>query len=102
MDDERALEILEELCRRLLIAVSYEALESDDLRIQSGGCVVRGEHRIIIERSLPLSRKVQILAEELSRHDLANIYLPPYVRELIEGEGRGTSGLTPDDPAAEG
>lgn len=102
MDDERTLEILEELCRRLLIAVSYEALASDDLRIQSGGCVLRGERKIIIERSLPAGRKVQILAGELSRHDLGSIYLPPYVRELIEGEGNGTTNPLLGEPSEKG
>jgi len=96
MDEERTLQILEEVCRRLQISVHYEGLEFDELRIQSGGCVVRGEHRIIIERSLPVSRRIEILACELSRHDLGNIYLPPYVRELIETSKGGATNRVSD------
>ena len=96
MDEERALQILEEVCRRLQISVHYEGLEFDELRIQSGGCVVRGEHRIIIERSLPVSRRIDILASELSKHDLRGIYLPPYIRDLIEASKGGETNRVPD------
>lgn len=87
MQDERVLEILEELCRRLLITVQYETLENEELRIEGGGCIVRGEHRIIMDRSMPPSHRIRILARELGLHDLGHIYLPPFVRELIEREG---------------
>jgi hypothetical protein len=79
---QRQLEALEELAVRLQVVVSYEAMGG--VVAGSGGlCRVRGEYRIIIDRRLKASDRVQILSDALRRFDLARVELGDEVRPLL-------------------
>jgi hypothetical protein len=67
------------------MAVREEVLP-DEARV-SGGVVRRGADRIfIVDSRLPLSRKIQALADSLRSVNLAGLYMPPYLRELLAKE----------------
>ena len=77
------LQHLENLAGQLEIEIRYESLADDELPIHSGGCRLLGRNLIIIDLHLPLEKRAQILARELSRYDLEALYLLPRVREFI-------------------
>ncbi len=84
MDAEALLMLLEGLAERLQIPVSYAALATEELPGRGGLCVIYGERRIIIERSLTSREKARLLAEGIGAFDLEGIFLPPAVRVAIE------------------
>ncbi len=82
------LQHLEGLAAQLGIEVRYENLADDELIIHSGGCKLLGKNLIFIDRQYPPAECARILARELSRHDLENLYILPRVREFIQTSSR--------------
>ncbi len=73
---------LEQIAKALSIKVSY-----DDLRSSKGGsCRVMETRRIIINKRLHSSEKLNLLARELGNFDLSGIDIPDKVREKIHEE----------------
>ncbi len=105
------LPLLERAAELLGVPVRYAELATEELTGRGGLCVVRGERRIIIERSLSDREKAHLLAHGLAYLDVDAVYLPPLVRDAIEqarGESRGAipsqawpGGGTGSPPAAE-
>jgi len=83
LSDTMLLQHLTDLAARLGIEVRYESLADDELSIQSGGCKVLGKTLILIEKLRSPREQAQILARELSKCDLEDLYLLPRVREFI-------------------
>ena len=84
MRDEDLLVALEELAEQLQIPVTYTALATEELPGRGGMCVIHGERRIIIERSLTTREKARLLAAGLAQFDFEDVFLLPAVREAIE------------------
>jgi hypothetical protein len=80
---EILLHQLENLASQLNIEVRYESLADDELSILSGGCKALGRDLIIIDDLRSPNEQAHILARELSRYDLEDLYLLPRVREFI-------------------
>jgi hypothetical protein len=87
----RLLPLLERAAEHLGIPVRYAEVATDELTGRGGLCVVRGERRLIIERSLSDREKARLLAHGLAQLEVDAIYLPPAVREAIE-EARSETG----------
>ena len=87
---ERTLVDLEDLLRRLSIEVTYDRR----LEGKGGVCRVRGARRIIVQRGLPASEKVDLLLEGLRDVDLSGLDVPESVRERLLGiaRARGAAG----------
>ena len=84
MEDQALLAALEGLAEQVQIPVTYAALATEELPGRGGLCVVHGERRIIIERSLSSREKVRLLACGLAQFDLEGVFLLPAIREAIE------------------
>ena len=84
LSDAALLHHLENLADQLGIEVRYENLADEELSIQSGGCKVLGKTLILIEKLRSPREQAQILARELSKCDLEDLYLLPRVREFID------------------
>ncbi|HSB82796.1 MAG TPA: hypothetical protein VLM91_28810 [Candidatus Methylomirabilis sp.] len=84
MQDELLLAALETLADQLGIPVTYAPLATDDLPGQGGLCVLRGERRIIIERTLAARQKARLLAAGLAEFDFGDVFILPAVRRAIE------------------
>ena len=84
INHQTLLSALEGLAEQLHIPVTYTALATEELPGRGGMCVIYGERRIIIERSLAAREKTQLLASGLAQFDLENVFLLPAVREAIE------------------
>jgi hypothetical protein len=90
--DEALCEELKELARRLGIQVREEALLREvGYHVRSGGCRVRGEEVIFLDRTLPPGDRVQVLLDQLSERDFETVYLSPALRALVEHR-RGVPG----------
>jgi hypothetical protein len=84
MQYEGLLTALEGLAGQLQIPVAYIDLATEELPGRGGMCVIHGERRIIIERSLATREKAHLLAAGLAQFDLEGVFLLPAVREAIE------------------
>jgi hypothetical protein len=84
MQDEVLLAALEELAVQIQVPVTYAALASEELPGRGGLCIVHGERRIIIERTLTIREKARLLACGLAQFNFEDIFLLPAVRQAIE------------------
>jgi hypothetical protein len=84
MDHGTLLQALEGLAEQLKIPVTYTRLATEELPGRGGLCVLHGERRIIIERTLSIREKARLLAAGLSQFHFEDVYLLPAVREAIE------------------
>ncbi|MEW6686239.1 MAG: hypothetical protein AB1393_08540 [Candidatus Edwardsbacteria bacterium] len=89
MKDSEILENLVELAEKLRLKVIFDNFEG-----KGGFCKVRGKEKIILNDSLPKREKIKILAQELSKYSLENIYLLPKIREIIEAAKANTTNTT--------
>jgi hypothetical protein len=79
---------LEQIAKSLSIKVSY-----DDLKTSKGGaCRVMETRRIIINKHLQNSEKINLLARELGNFDLGGLDIPDRIRKKIEEEAETRSG----------
>ncbi len=84
MHAEELLSRLEGVAAQLDIPVRYASLATEELPGRGGLCVLRGQRRIIIERTLGCREKARLLATGLSHFDLEGVFVLPAVREAIE------------------
>ena len=89
MQDQGLLTALESLAEQLKIPVRYAAMATEELPGRGGLCVLNGERRIIIERTLSTREKARLLAAGLAQFDFEHVFLLPAVREAIERAGSG-------------
>jgi len=81
--DEEILQALEQVAERLSVTVHYEDMKSFEFRIQDGFCTLKGESHIYIDRKRPVHEKIHVLAQELKKFNLEEVYLPPLLRERV-------------------
>ena len=84
MEPRKVLEYLEDLALKLGIEVVYAKLETRDPFTRGGLCRVKGNYKIFIDRSEKLQVRIKILARALSSFDREEIYILPFVREILE------------------
>jgi hypothetical protein len=105
--NEEVLKALEELAEKLDVRVRYDELKAFEFRVQDGGCKVKGEPQVFIDRKKDLWEKIQVLARELEKFDLEGVFVAPLLREKVFQQGKRTGaqaakpkeGVAPDEPA---
>jgi hypothetical protein len=95
MHAEELLSRLEGLADQLRIPVRYANLATEELPGRGGLCILRGERRIIIERTLGCREKARLLARGLSQFDWESVYLLPALRQAIEEAKDGRTSSSP-------
>ena len=73
---------LEQIAKSLSIKVTYEDIKTS----KGGSCRVMETRRIIINKYLRKSEKVNLLAKELGNFDLSGLDIPDKIRKKIEEE----------------
>jgi hypothetical protein len=73
---------LEHVAKALSVKVSYEDLKTS----KGGSCRVMESRRIIINKRLQTSDKINLLAKELGNFDLSGLDVPDNVRKKIARE----------------
>ena len=74
---------LKDLAEKLHIAVSEHSFRNAGVPIRSGLCKVKGKDVFIMDKNLPVRKKIRILAGCLSRMPHEDLFLLPAVRELF-------------------
>ncbi|MEW6439441.1 MAG: hypothetical protein AB1640_00755 [bacterium] len=92
LKSEQILKALEELAEKLSVRVRYDELKAFEFRIQDGGCRVKGETQVFIDRKKEAWEKIEVLARELEKLDLEGVYVPPLLREKVLRLEKPTSG----------
>lgn len=73
------LKELEELALKVGIKVRYEKTEA-----RGGMCTFQGNPLIIIDRKAGDDYKIAVIAENIKKKDLTDIYISPKMRELLD------------------
>jgi hypothetical protein len=79
---------LEQIAKSLAVKVSYDDLKSS----KGGSCRVMETRRIIINKHLQNSEKINLLARELGNFDLSGLEIADRVRKKIEAEADARTG----------
>ncbi len=79
MKDQDLLRALEELVAQLGIQLRYEKGDFD-----GGLCRVDDQRLLIANAALPTRKKIRLLARELGRLELDQVFVVPAVRRAIE------------------
>lgn len=84
VDDHIALDQLEVLADGLGIEIRYEKIPQDDVTIAGGRYRLKGKNVVVIDSRATTKDRVRILVQALKPFDLADIYIRPALRELLE------------------
>jgi hypothetical protein len=92
MKESLILQHLEETAEKLNIKVCNVNLHRDAYHLKSGLCKIKGEYRIIVDKNIHLSEKIDAFIDALQEFDIDSVYIHPYVRKLLEKKARATDG----------
>lgn len=84
MQSRKVLQYLEDLAVQLGIEIVNERLGGTDFSIEGGLCKVRGAYKIFLDPSTPIQNQIEILARSLSSFHTEDIYVLPFIREMLE------------------
>jgi hypothetical protein len=84
MEPYKVLEHLEELGRKLCVEVVYQRLGTDEYSTEGGLCKVKGIYKVFLDPSDPVEKHIHILARALSSFNRDEVYVLPFVREILE------------------
>lgn len=77
---------LKELTEKLGITVLEQSFKNAGFPVKSGFCVVKEQKLFIIDKNIGLFAKNKVLVEFLKGQPIDQVYVPPAVREVIEGK----------------
>lgn len=78
MNDEVILQELENIFGKLGITIRYERGN-----FVGGLCRLKEDKIVILNRKLPVKKKILLLSQELSRFDIEAFFILPAVKEII-------------------
>lgn len=84
MRESAVFQNLENIAGKLSLKVCSVNLRKGSHSIKSGLCKVKGEYRIIIDKHLHLSEKIDVLIEALQEFNIDTNTIDPYIKKLIE------------------
>lgn len=84
MQNSKILRYLEDLAFRLGIEIINEKFGGADFSIEGGLCKVKGTYKIFMDPSTPIPAQIEILARSLSSFQTEEVYLLPFIREILE------------------
>lgn len=78
MNDDVILQELENIFEKLGITIRYEKGN-----FVGGLCRIKEDKIVILNKKLHIKKKIMLLAEELSRFNIDEIFILPAVKEII-------------------
>jgi len=78
MNNEIILQELENICCKLGLNLRYEVGD-----FIGGLCRIDEEQLIIINKKLPIDKKIKLIAKEISTLNFEDIFILPAVKEII-------------------
>lgn len=97
MKSDAVYEGLKDLAQRLGITVTEQNFRRMGVRAKGGFCIVKGKPMFFIDKKSPLADKIEMLSAHLSTLPTDHIYLVPALRRHLQGTGKGTETLIPDE-----
>ena len=85
-DLKNKIEDLEIVAEKLAIEIKITNLNDQEFHIKSGYCKLNGRNLILLDKSLSLKEQIEIILHALKIFDIKDIYVAPWIRELIEIE----------------
>lgn len=89
MKPEQIYQHLKDLAEKLDLSVSEKNFKNVGMNIQSGFCVVKDKNMFIMDKHLPIQKKISIMASYLGKMPYDSIYLLPAIREILEKHSQG-------------
>jgi len=83
MKESSLIKDLESLADRLDIAVNSVNFRKYSYGIKSGLCRVNGNYRVILDKHLHLSEKIDVLVDALQEFDVKTDDLDPHLQRLL-------------------
>lgn len=84
MKESGVFEDLEKIAEQNNVKICNVNLKKYAYYIKSGMCKVRGEHRVILDKHLHLSEKIDVLIDSLQTFKVNTEALNPYLKRLFE------------------
>jgi hypothetical protein len=84
MQSSQVIEYLEDLAERLGVEIVYQKLGEEEFSVKGGLCKINGTFKIFIDRTKSLEDQITIVAQGLSSFDTEEVYLFPYIRDVLE------------------
>jgi len=83
MKESLVMKDLESLAEGLEIAVNSVNLRKYSYGIKSGLCRVNGDYRVILDKHLHLSEKIDVLVDALQEMEISTEDLDPHLQRLL-------------------
>lgn len=84
MKESLVMKDLESLAEGLDIAVNSVNLRKYSYGIKSGLCRVNGDYRVILDKHLHLSEKIDVLVDALQEMEITTDDLDPHLQRLLK------------------
>ena len=84
MKPEQLYHELKILAEKLALQVSEHNFKTAGIHVRSGFCVVKDQPCCIIDKSLKVSKKAEVLGECLCQMSHESVFVLPAVREYLE------------------
>ena len=84
MRESLVMKDLESLAEGLEIAVNSVNLRKYSYGIKSGLCRVNGDYRVILDKHLHLSEKIDVLVDALQEMEISTDNLDPHLQRLLK------------------
>lgn len=84
MTPDQIYQDLKDLAEKLGFSVSEQSFKRTGVKAQSGFCKVKNEDLFIMDTHIALKKKIDILAEYISRLETENVHMMPAIRELLD------------------
>lgn len=101
MKESLVMKDLEILADRLDIAVNSVNLRKYSYGIKSGLCRVNGSYRVILDKHLHLSEKIDVLVDALQEFDVTTDDLDPHVQRLLQKKTMQPCQISIEDSTAD-
>ena len=100
MKESLVMKDLESLAEGLEIAVNSVNLRKYSYGIKSGLCRVNGDYRLILDKHLHLSEKIDVLVDVLQEMEITTDDLDPHLQRLLRKRTANTHQTSIEDSAA--
>jgi len=100
MKESLVMQDLEALAEGLEIAVNSVNMRKYSYGIKSGLCRVNGDYRVILDKHLHLSEKIDVLVDALQEMDVSTDDLDPHLQRLLRKRTPDSYQTSIEDTAA--
>jgi hypothetical protein len=92
LDDGVLLNQLEELAGKLGMKIRYGNIPGEDSHRTGGLCRVKGQYVLIIHSRLTVKEKIEVIMKTLRGFEMGDVYVIPFIRELLYKSGEKIEG----------